>query len=59
MLEEISNAVEQIPGVRRIISLPVIKKAVEMSSKWDLQKFRKMIQPVTLTRLACLSYPRP
>ena len=48
VVEEMSGIVEQIPGVRRVISLPVIKKAVEMSRKWDLQKFRETIQPVTL-----------
>lgn len=48
VVEEISGAVQQIPGVKRVISLPVIKKAVEMSGKLDLQKFREMIQPVTL-----------
>jgi predicted RND superfamily exporter protein len=48
ILEEMSAAVEKIPEVRRVISLPVIKKAVEMSKKWDLQKFREMIQPVAL-----------
>lgn len=48
VVEEISGAVQQIPGVKRVISLPVIKKSIEMSGKLDLQKFREMIQPVTL-----------
>ena len=55
VVEEMSGIVEQIPGVRRVISLPVIKKAVEMSRKWDLQKFRETIQPVTLFKRNLIS----
>jgi len=58
VVEEMSGAVAQIPGVRRIISLPVIKKAVEMSGKWDLQKFREIIQPVTLFKKNLISDDR-
>ncbi|MBW2634125.1 MAG: MMPL family transporter, partial [Deltaproteobacteria bacterium] len=55
VVEEVSGAIEQIPGVKRVISLPVIKKAIEMSRKWDLQKFREMIQPVTLFKKNLIS----
>ena len=55
VVEEVSGAIEQIPGVKRVISLPVIKKAVEMSRKWELQRFRDMIQPVALFKKNLIS----
>ena len=41
---KVSDAIQKIPGIKRVISLPEIKKAVEMSGNWDLKKFREMIR---------------
>jgi predicted RND superfamily exporter protein len=54
-VEEMSTTLEQLPGVRRVISLPVIKKAVEMSGKWEVKKFKEMIQPVGLFKKNLIS----
>ena len=54
-VEEMSNTIERLPGIKRVISLPVIKKAVEMSGKWELNKFREMIQPVELFKKNLIS----
>jgi predicted RND superfamily exporter protein len=50
VVQEMSNTIEKLSGIKRVISLPVIKKAVEMSGKLDLKKFREMIQPIELFR---------
>jgi predicted RND superfamily exporter protein len=55
VVEEMSDAIVQLPGVKRVISLPVIKKAVEMSGKWELQKFKEIIQPVSLFKKNLIS----
>ncbi len=55
VVEEMSGAIEKIPGVRRVISLPVIKKGIELSGKWDLQKFKEVIQPVILFKKNLIS----
>lgn len=52
---KVSDAIQKLPGVKRVISLPVIKKAVEMSGSWDLNKFREMIQPVSLFKKNLIS----
>ena len=37
-----------IEGVRRVISLPGIKKAMDITQKWTLADFKREIAPVTL-----------
>ena len=55
VVAEMSDSIEKLPGVKRVISLPVIKKAVEISGKWDLKKFSEMIQPVSLFKKNLIS----
>ncbi len=55
MVEKLSDAVEVIPGVRRLISLPAIKKRIEMSRKWELQRYQEVIQPVELFKKNLIS----
>lgn len=55
VLEELSAAVQKIPGVRRVLSLPAIKNSVEMSGHWDLKKFRERMQPVALFKRNLIS----
>ncbi len=48
VVAQMSDSIEKLPGVKRVISLPVIKKAVELTGKWDLKKFSESIQPIRL-----------
>jgi len=47
-LEGLVDAAEKIKGVRRVISLPGVKKAVDLSGNWDLSKFSDVLKDVTL-----------
>jgi len=49
-LESLARAASKIGGVRRVISLPGIKKAVDISGKWPLDKFVDVITPIDLFR---------
>ena len=55
LAEDMSEAVTKIPGVKRVIGLPVVKKAVEISGKWELQRFKETIQPVSLFKRNLIS----
>jgi len=55
LVEKMSAALQKLPGIKRVISLPEIKKAVEMSRKWELKRFRAIIQPVDLFKKNLLS----
>jgi len=44
----LSEACARIPGVRRIISLPEVKKSVDLRSEWSMDKFASMLAPVEL-----------
>jgi len=47
-VESLAAAAAGIDGVRRVISLPGIKKAVDISGKWPLDKFSKIVAPIDL-----------
>jgi predicted RND superfamily exporter protein len=47
-ITQLSNDTAAIPGVRRVISLPSIKKAVDVSGKWSLEKFYTVMSRVEL-----------
>ena len=47
-ITELSDAAAKIAGVRRVISLPEIKKAVDFSGKWELTKFSGVMKHVDL-----------
>jgi predicted RND superfamily exporter protein len=47
-ISRLSDALSQIKGVRRVISLPSIKRDMDLTGKWDLSEFEKIIAPVTL-----------
>ena len=49
-LEALVEAAEKIKGVRRVISLPGVKKAVDLSGKWELSKFSDVLDDVELFR---------
>ncbi|MBW1865999.1 MAG: MMPL family transporter, partial [Deltaproteobacteria bacterium] len=47
-IEALSDAAAKIEGVRRVISLPEIKKAIDFTGKWDLTHFSDVMKPVDL-----------
>ena len=54
-VSQLSAAAAQIPGVRRILSLPEVKRSVESGGAWDLSKFAAMLAPVKLFQRNLLS----
>lgn len=57
-ISELSEACARIPGVRRIISLPEVKKSVDHSGEWDTAKFAAMLAPVQLFQSNLISADR-
>ena len=47
-IEALSDAAAKIAGVRRVISLPEVKRAVDFTGKWDLQQFSDVMMHVDL-----------
>ena len=47
-LRLLSNALEMIPGVRRVISLPQVKAAVDSRNQWSLERFARLTAPVAI-----------
>ena len=47
-IEQLAERAAQIDGVRRVISLPGIKKAVDVSGNWDMEKFYTVVMGVDL-----------
>ena len=57
-IEQLAEAAAAIKGVRRVISLPDIKKAVDLSGDWSLEKFEVVISPVDLFHQNLISTDR-
>ena len=47
-IEQLSAASAEIKGVRRVISLPEVRKAVDITGTGDLDKFAQVLEPVEL-----------
>ena len=47
-IEHLSDSATQIKGVHRVISLPEIKKTVDISGKWTVAEFDRKLAPVDL-----------
>jgi predicted RND superfamily exporter protein len=47
-IEQLAADAAQIDGVRRVISLPGIKKAVDLSGDWPMEKFYAVVSGVAL-----------
>lgn len=47
-LEVFAETAAKIKGVRRVISLPGIKKAIDISGEWGLDEFSGVLDPVDL-----------
>jgi predicted RND superfamily exporter protein len=54
-IETLSATLAAIKGVRRVISLPEIKQAVDAAGKWDIPDFMKRVAPVELFRKNLIS----
>ena len=57
-IEQLAETAAAIEGVRRVISLPGVKKAVDISGKWDMEKFSALVSPVDLFRKNLISTDR-
>ena len=57
-VEQLAETAAAIEGVRRVISLPGIKKAVDVSGKWNMEKFSTLISPVDLFQKNLISTDR-
>jgi len=49
-IERLAEALSKIEGVRRTISLPGVKKAVDLSGNWTMETFRDRVVNVPLFR---------
>lgn len=54
----LSEASLKIKGVRRVISLPEVKKSVDPRSEWPMDKFAAILQPVDLFQRNLISADR-
>jgi predicted RND superfamily exporter protein/CRP-like cAMP-binding protein len=57
-IERMAENAAGIAGVKKTISLPGIKKAVDRAGNWDLEKFGRMIAPIDLFRTNLISSDR-
>jgi len=54
-IEELVTAATEMEGVRRVISLPGIKKDVDPGGAWSLDRFAAMVTPVAIFRKNLIS----
>ena len=57
-IEQLAETAAAIEGVRRVISLPGVKKAVDVSGNWSMEKFSAVVSPVDLFRKNLISTDR-
>lgn len=57
-VEQLAETAAAVEGVRRVISLPGVKKAVDVSGNWDMEKFSAIVSPVDLFRKNLISTDR-
>jgi len=57
-VEQLAEAAAAIEGVRRVISLPGVKKAVDVSGQWNMEKFSALVSPVDLFQKNLISTDR-
>jgi predicted RND superfamily exporter protein len=57
-VEELSQAAQAIPGVRRVISLPEVKHVVDPIGQWPLEKFQHMVADVAMFQRNLISDDR-
>ena len=54
-VRNISDSLTELEGVDKIVSLPEIKKAMDLTDQWSLEDFRAVLAPVSLFRRNILS----
>ena len=54
-LASLAGKMEKIAGVRQVISLPGIKKAMDVAGKWSLEEYHTAIAPVSLLQKNLIS----
>jgi diguanylate cyclase (GGDEF)-like protein len=54
-IEELVSTATEMEGVRRVISLPGIKKDVDPGGTWSLDRFAEMVTPVAIFRKNLIS----
>ena len=47
-LRRLSTSLKTIPGVRRVISLPQVKAAVDPRNQWSVERFASLTTPVSI-----------
>lgn len=47
-VERLAKELSGIKGVKRVISLPGIKRAMDITNKWSLSDFKRIISPIKL-----------
>jgi len=54
-IEELVTAATEMEGIRRVISLPGIKKDVDPGGAWSLDRFAAMVTPIAIFRKNLIS----
>ncbi len=49
-IKYLSDQLRELKGVRRVVSLPEIKKAMDITGRWSLEDFKSIIAPVALLK---------
>src|SRR5210317_862531 len=57
-VEQLAETAAAIEGIRRVISLPGVKKAVDVSGNWTMEKFSALVSPVDLFQKNLISTDR-
>jgi predicted RND superfamily exporter protein len=47
-IEVLAQALAEVNGIRRVISLPGIRKDMDLTERWNLADFEKLVAPVEL-----------
>lgn len=57
-LNAIGESIQKIPGVNRVLSLPGIKKDMDLTARWTPEEFKDIIAPIALFKRNFLSEDR-
>ncbi len=57
-IEQLADTAANLEGIRRVISLPGIKKSIDISGDWHLERFAAVISPVDLLSKNLISTDR-
>jgi len=57
-IELLAQALSEVKGIRRVISLPGIRKDMDLTGRWNLADFEKLVAPVTLFQRNLISADR-